>query len=166
MVTPVQVANTFVGRFGDGTELTHMKLQKLVFFADGWQVGFRGSPLVTERPQVWRYGPVFRSLYNILTGYANKPIKAPVVVNPFTGDTPTIVRDNNNDDSRLIDWIWDKYGRYSAMDLSRETHAVGTPWHTMAARFNFSVPFDLEIPNDVIEPYFRGLAAAEGAVPA
>lgn len=163
MATPIQIANTFITRFGENTDLSHMKLQKLVFFADGWQVGFSGVPLVNERPQVWRYGPVFRSLYNALTGYGNTPIKSAVVVNPFTGSAPIVERNDDND-SRLIDWIWNKYGRYSAMDLSRETHALGTPWHTMAERHNFAVPFNLEIPNEVLEPYFRSLASADGAV--
>lgn len=165
MPTAVQVANTFISRFGaNADDLTHMKLQKLVFFADGWQVGFNGVPLIAgERPQVWRYGPVFRSLYNALTGYGNAPIQAPVVVNPFTRAVPIIEQNDTDNDSRLIDWIWNKYGRYSAMDLSRETHAIGTPWHTMAQRYNFAVPFNLEIPNEVLQPYFRGLATAEGA---
>jgi len=164
MATPIQVANTFISRYGQTDDLTHMKLQKLVFFADGWKVGFNGESLVNERPQVWRYGPVFRSLYNALTGYGNTPIKSAVVVNPFTGNVPIINHNDQDDDSRLIDWIWDKYGRYSAMELSRDTHAMGTPWHTMAQRYNFNVPFNLEIPNEVIQPYFRGLAAAEGAI--
>jgi uncharacterized phage-associated protein len=164
MATPVQVANTFIARFGANADLSHMKLQKLVFFADGWQVGFSGVPLVNERPQVWRYGPVFKSLYNALTGYGNTPIKTPVVVNPFTRAIPIIEQNGADNDSLLIDWIWNKYGRYSAMDLSRETHATGTPWHTMAQRYNFEVPFSLEIPNEVLQPYFRGLATAEGAI--
>lgn len=166
MATPIQVANTFVKRFGEQSELSHMKLQKLVFFADGWKLGLRGCELVAERPQVWRYGPVFKSLYNVLTGYGNTPIRAPVVVNPFTGNAPAIDPDERDDDSRLIDWIWSKYGRYSAMDLSRDTHALGTPWYNMAAKYNFSVPLNLEIPNDVIKSYFRSLAAAEGSVTA
>jgi uncharacterized phage-associated protein len=163
MATPVEVANSFIARFGGSTDLTHMKLQKLVFFADGWQLGFSNLPLVNERPQVWRYGPVFKSLYNALTGYGNTPIKKPVVLNPFTGATPIIEQNDADNDSRLIDWIWNKYGRYSAMDLSRETHAAGTPWQIMAQRYDFAVPLNLEIPNDVLQQYFRGLAAAEGA---
>jgi len=166
MTTPVQVANSFVSRFGSRAELTHMKLQKLVFFADGWKLGLTRLPLVEERPQVWRYGPVFRSLYNILTGRGDSPITAPVVVNPVTGDVPLIAPDAQNEDSRLIDWIWLRYGAFSELDLSRAAHATGTPWHQMAARYDFAVPFNLEIPNDVLETYFRGLAITEGAIAA
>src|SRR5271170_5786610 len=58
--TPLQVANTFVIRHGEQSRgLDHMKLQKLDYFVHGWWLAYHQERLLTERPQVWKYGPVF-----------------------------------------------------------------------------------------------------------
>ncbi len=165
MTTPLQVSNAFVERYGQESFLTHMKLQKLVFYANGWNLGVTNQALVDERPQVWRYGPVFRTLYNAMTGYGNQRIEQPLRSNPFSNEVPTIARDDSYD-SRLIDWIWQRYGGYSALALSDQTHAPGTPWRTIAERHNFAVPFNTDMPDDLVQAYFAQLARDEGIVAA
>lgn len=158
---PIVVANSFIERFGTDNNISHMKLQKLVFFANGWQLAVTRKPLVDERSQVWRYGPIFRSLYSRLTGRGNNPIKLPVTIGPFDTVAESIPN-NNSDVSNLINWIWDKYGSISAERLSGMTHEPGTPWYTIAKKHNFSVPAHMEIDDDLVEEYFRGVARTEG----
>ena len=62
--TPLALANTFVARYGATRTLDHMKLQKLAFYTYGWWLAYNPNPILTEAPQVWKYGPVFGSLYN------------------------------------------------------------------------------------------------------
>lgn len=157
--SPIAVANTFVSRYGSVEEITHMKLQKLVFFAHGWFLALKGSPLVNEQPQVWRYGPVFRSLYSRLTGRRNNRIESPVSAGPFNEFEK--IPDTETDSIKLIDWIWDKYGHLTAEMLSNLTHEDGTPWHTMASKYNFSVPPYLDMENELVQEYFSKLAEKE-----
>ena len=157
----IDLANLFLDRFGRESALTHMKLQKLVFFADGWNAGFKGSRLLEEAPEVWRYGPVYHSLYNALSGRGNNAVHGLIKATPFTDP---VINPGNDDISKLVDWIWGKYGQISAVRLSDMTHAIGTPWHTMAVRHNFKVPFNLQIPDDVMREYFRKLAHEEGLI--
>jgi uncharacterized phage-associated protein len=154
----IDLANLFVARFGKSNALTHMKLQKLVFFADGWNAGFKGERLLKEAPEVWRYGPVYHSLYNALSGRGNSAVAELIKATPFTDP---VLEKASDDVSKLVDWIWGRYGQISAVRLSDMTHANGSPWHTMAVRYNFKVPFHLEIPDDVMQIYFNLLAKEE-----
>lgn len=164
MTTPLEVSNAFIERYGRDSYLTHMKLQKLVFYANGWNLGVTNAPLVDERAQVWRYGPVFRSLYNTLTGYGNQRIELPARQNPFSAVAPTVPV-TGAADSHLIDWIWQRYGAYSATALSDQTHALGTPWRIIAEQHNFTVPFNTDMPDELVKSYFKGLARSEGIIP-
>src|SRR5436309_2096397 len=75
---PMALANNLIRRFGYQRGITHMKLQKLVYYAHGWWLAYRfPEQLLTERPEVWRHGPVFPSMYMALRGFGNRPITFP-----------------------------------------------------------------------------------------
>ena len=60
---PEGVANAFLKKSQkDGTIITQMKLQKLVYIAHGWMLGLSGKPLVNQEPEAWERGPVFPQL--------------------------------------------------------------------------------------------------------
>jgi len=59
------VANYFLDLgLRESIPITPLKLQKLVYFAHGWYLGFTGEPLLNEGIQAWEYGPVIPSLYH------------------------------------------------------------------------------------------------------
>ncbi len=160
-MTAARLANMFIERGGSTSDLTHMKLQKLIFYADGWYSAFHDTKMVSESPQVWRYGPVYQSLYNLLSGRRNDPIRSLVTVSPFEPiNEPSLPEDA----ATVVKWIFERYGSYSAVRLSDMTHAPGTPWHSIAVQYGFNVPFNLEIPDDLIQSYFKGLAREEGLI--
>jgi len=52
------------------SELTDIQIQKLVYYAYSWyMVKNKGKKLFEERPQAWRHGPVFRSLFDNMKDY-------------------------------------------------------------------------------------------------
>ena len=154
----VQVANQLLAAHGD---VSHMKLQKLLYYANGWWLATHGEPLLNEPPQVWRYGPVFRGLYGIFARFGHSSIGTPVSPGPFPNGVNLVEGDNGNV-TPFLDWIWQEHGHKTAGQLSDETHALGTPWRQIAEKHNFRVP-----PNTVIEPeldydYFANLAKVRG----
>ena len=46
-----------------------MKLQKLAYYAHGWNLGLTGEPLLDEQIQAWSYGPVVFSVYKAFQEY-------------------------------------------------------------------------------------------------
>lgn len=140
-----------------------MKLQKLLYYANGWWLATEGEPLLNENPQVWRYGPVFRWLYSSLSGFGHGNIGGPVSPGPFAGGKPTLEGEEGADRVRaLLEWIWNEHGHKTAIQLSDETHAPGTPWRKIAEKYNFRVPTNKEIPPSEDWAYFSNLARIRG----
>lgn len=157
----LNVANELLTLHGD---VSHMKLQKLLYYANGWWLATEGAPLLNEPPEVWRFGPVFRWLYSSLSRFGHSNIGGPVPVGPFGGGECPVLEGQADADRvrRLLEWVWQEYGGKSAIQLSEDTHAPGTPWRQIAERHNFRVPQSTPIPAKLDWEYFSKLAQARG----
>ena len=155
-----KVANELLASHGD---VSHMKLQKLLYYANGWWLATTGGRLLNENPQVWRYGPVYNWLYKSLSRFGHQDIGGPIKGNPFADAHESL--GNSDEEQRvkkLLDWIWDQHGSKSAIQLSNETHPVGTPWRKIAKKYNIRVPNDVDISPERDWAYFAKLAAQQG----
>ncbi|MGR3248551.1 MAG: Panacea domain-containing protein [Paracoccus sp. (in: a-proteobacteria)] len=158
---PVQLANTFIERYGQTADIDHMKLQKLMYYAYGWWLALRDTPLISAKPQVWKLGPVFRPVYSAFASHRGEPIKDLKKVDPFS---PPYTIPVESEGAKVVDWIWDRYGHYTGIELSEKTHEVGTPWHNKVKELNFVVPKFLELDDAEIRPYFYDLGVKEGFI--
>lgn len=158
---PIVVANTFLAQHAaPGRGIDHLKLQKLVYCSYGWWLTTdeQVTPLCTEPPQVWPYGPVFASLYRQLRLFGSDPIEGPVSPGPF--QEAQFVDSDDDQVRHLIDWVWSRYGRLSSFYLSELTHKSGTPWQLTAQKYNYRVPEGLPVPDDLIRKEFLSLLSA------
>lgn len=157
------VANEFLHLAKDeGRGVTPMQLLKLVYFAHGWYLALADVPLVDERVQAWKYGPVIPSVYHEFKSFGNEPI------NEFATEWKTVQKDGrlgfkveepripdcDEAPRNLIRRVWEVYKRYSAIQLSRMTHEPGTPWAETANREIKGTTID----DQKIKEYFLGLA--------
>jgi uncharacterized phage-associated protein len=155
--TPLAVANSFIIQHGaDGGGIEHMKLQKLLFFAYGWWLVRHDSPLLGAKPEVWRYGPVFSSVYWHFNRFGDQPIPEPLPANPFSSEIPKVPI-SDAETVLAIQKIWENYGGFDSFALSDMTHKVGTPWQRVAAEHNYRVPQNLEIDDAITKSYFSRL---------
>lgn len=150
--TPLALANTFLRKHGDEGGIEHMKLQKLCFYAYGWWLVDHDKPLLVEGPEVWKFGPVFSSLYSVLSMHGRRPITKPVKL-AFSSTLKLIPKDDE-EARELVEMVWDRYGERSSFDLSEETHKAGTPWQVEAEKYQYKVPMNHRIPDKLIKQYF------------
>ncbi|MEB0076823.1 DUF4065 domain-containing protein [Pseudomonas sp. CCI3.2] len=130
------VANAFIeqGLRGKIPNLTPMKLQKLLFFAQSWHLRKKGesTPFFDDNFARWKYGPVIPSLYHELKTYGSRPVTS-TLSNVDIDDceivlvTPSIPS-SDAAAHELVDQIISKYGRLSGTQLSYLTHEKGTAW--------------------------------------
>ena len=99
-----------------GEEITHLKLQKLVYYSQAWFLALHNKRLFNDRFEAWIHGPVVRSLYHRFKDYSWKPIVEEV-------DCP--IFSNEIDDH--IKEVLDAYGELTAEDLEYIVHRE-TPW--------------------------------------
>jgi len=157
------VANDFLKIASDNASpLTSMKLQKLVYFSHGWSLALAGDPLIFNRIEAWDYGPVIPDLYQDFKRYGNEPIAKPVqewtirdrkivLITPTVENCP---RDPERIGAqKIIERVWQQYGKFTAARLSNATHAEGTPW----AQVYKPGQRNILIPNTIIKAYFETL---------
>jgi uncharacterized phage-associated protein len=157
----LSIANEFIRRAAARNKhLTHMQVQKLVFFAHGFQLAMDKGPLIEESFEAWQFGPVVRRLYDALKRHGSKPIPRPI---RWGDDTPFASDDDGEafepldaDDDQLINVVFAKFGHLQAFQLSALTHAPGTPWEKV---YDQSEP-NRVIPDEEIRSYFVNLVHA------
>lgn len=123
--------------------LSNLKLQKLLYYAQGHHLGKYRSPLFDDAIEAWAHGPVVPTVYHEFKAYGNAAI-----------DVDTVVDDGFNwDDYRdvedLLQRIWNTYGQYEAWALRDRTHREG-PWKTT---FEHDVKH-LVISHDALRDFF------------
>jgi uncharacterized phage-associated protein len=115
----------------DGQCIEPMKIQKLVYFAHGWNLAIFSEPLIEDKIEAWRWGPVIPALYHSFKEFGSGPItRAAVDWNWDHFVEPSIDRkeEGAKRSISLIERIWLEYGRFTGIKLSNMTHEPGTPW--------------------------------------
>lgn len=156
--SPLAIANNFIDQFGKEAGIEHMKLQKLVYNSYGWWLSINGLDeprLTNEGPEIWKHGPVFNSLYQVLKVFGRAPITSAQSSDPFV--EPENVDADDEHVKTFVQWIWSRYGHLSSFALSEMTHKPGTPWHRVAKENNFRIAFNTQIPDQYIIEEFNGL---------
>lgn len=120
----------------DNSYITNMKLQKLLYYAQGAFLSLKGTPLFKEKVQAWQYGPVVPEVYNQYKSYSS---------NEIDRYAPLESGEIEQADELLLNCIYGLYGGYTAIELSQQTHRE-TPWKQTK---QFS-----EIDNELIKDFF------------
>lgn len=129
------VANAFVERAEQGCipNLTPMKLQKLLYFAQAWHLkGTGGLPVLDDNFARWQYGPVIPAIYHEFKAYGDRPITGKATTLSANGDgfavNIPIIPANDHSAWGLVDAIINRYGAIDAPVLSNMTHLPGSAW--------------------------------------
>lgn len=132
------IANFLIYLMTDScNDLTNMKLNKLLYFAQGHYLQLYSKSLFYDSIEAWPHGPVIKSVYSRYKNFSRKPIKE--------YDESKITRIEDSDKSFLVD-LASRYGGYSAATLRNITHKPDAPWD--------GVPEGKEIPIQKIKAYF------------
>lgn len=137
-----QIANWFVQRaVRDGKRLSIMQLLKLVYISHGWYLEMSGAPLIRNKIEAWKHGPVIPDVYRAFRGQ-DINVSTPV---------PGFPELNNAYAENILEQIYKNYGSLHAFQLSDLTHEAGGPWDTASRRFGYFAP----ITNDLILAHYR-----------
>ena len=117
--TVFEVANYFLKMVDreSGSSITHLKLQKLVYYAQAWHLVFAGKTMFDSRIEAWVHGPVCPELYVKYkeSSYENLPEPR----DPLYPFSPEQVE--------TLDEVWQCYGDYDGKYLEELTHQE-VPW--------------------------------------
>jgi uncharacterized phage-associated protein len=99
-----------------GDSITHLKLQKLIYYCQAWSLALLGRPLFEEDFEAWSHGPVVKSVYDQFKENRWNALPIPEICPEFDGET-----------EELLTSIYKIYADKSAKSLENLTHAED-PW--------------------------------------
>ena len=135
-----QIADWFIARAirdvneNGGEYMSHLKLQKLLYFAQGCYSAMEGQPLFAEKIYNWAHGPVVADLYQQFKSYKDGGITR---CRSVTIDKHT---------EAILEEVYQVFGQYSAWALREITHKQD-PWK--------KTKLNDEIPLSMITKYFK-----------
>ena len=146
-----------------GKSVSPMKLQKLLYFAQGFWLAQTGEVLVDEPLEAWLHGPVFPAVYHAFEPFGSSPISAPAChVDVQTGCLmPVPVPKGPVMD--FLTALMDTFGEKTAFDLSRLARLSGGPW--AQARLGSTRVFGEEIHMESMQAFFEEWGSGAGVAP-
>lgn len=129
--------------------LGEVKLHKLLYYCQGWHLGWTGSPLFHEGIEAWANGPVVADLWRF---------------RKYGGEAPT-PRDLDAAMLGTVGYVTSRYGAFSGADLIRLTHTED-PWRDATELSGPDERCDEPIEQKALRVFFEKQAASSLVAPA
>ena len=164
MLTAFDVAEFFLSPIDEEEResITHLKLQKLLYYAQGYSLALLGRPMFADKLENWQHGPVVASVYARYKSYGSRSLP------PACAELEKF----QDEELAVLHRVRREKGQYSAWKLRDDTHSE-TPWlstrhgeeigiETMRDYFCRILPhpdfnFDLERMKEAVEGDFRSI---------
>lgn len=119
-LTCFDVANYFLSLPNEdiGDSISNLKLQKLVYYSQGFSLALYDKPLFAEHLKAWEHGPVAPTLYAKYKPLGATPIPIPEDIDFSKYDEQT---------KGLLNEVYEEYGQFSAWKLCEMSHEE-EPW--------------------------------------
>ena len=137
MPSASQVAKLLLG-LADDELVSNCHLQMLLYYAQGFHLAIRGTPLYPEPIEAWEQGPVVPAVWEEYRGVGASAIPpfGDIDLDAFTAREADVVKE-----------VYAVYGQFSAWKLRNTTHEEA-PWS--------STPRDAVISHQQLADYFVG----------
>jgi uncharacterized phage-associated protein len=137
---------------------SQLKLQKLVYYSEGWHLAYFEHPLIDEDFEAWVHGPVVRSLWDHYKGRGN-------YFTDFHLTTDYAARIKNYfrqllrpEQLELIGDVLKEYGDKSAYHLESLSHAEA-PWREARNGRPHSEHSEAVISKETMKKYYQSILA-------
>lgn len=101
-----------------GELMTNMKLQKMLYYQQGFHLAYFGTSLFEDEIEAWMYGPVVPKVYNSYRQFGKECL---------VGDKENVLSLQEEQEEALFAEVMKVYGKYSAIGLMEMTHEE-MPW--------------------------------------
>lgn len=132
-----------------GGHVSTMKLQKLVYYSQAWNLVWDEKPLFNARIEAWANGPVTRELYGKHRG------EFTANVNMFPGDSDRLTAD----EKETIDTVLGAYGHLSGQQLSDLSHSE-RPWREARKDVADGASSTNEVSQEVMQDFYSAMQSA------
>ena len=148
-----------------GGMLTPLQVIKLVYISHGYTLAVCDRPLVPDKVEAWRYGPVIPSIYNTLKKYGGDPVPSSVYCGTMAGTDATEKQKEFLTSiipykaKAVLDRVLKMYGKLTGIELMKLTHKKGSPWSTYYKKGVRRIV----IPNRAIKKHYEELLSSDNS---
>lgn len=133
------------------TDITPLKMQKLLYFVHADYLIRTKLPLVKETFEAWSYGPVIPSIYEEFRIFSREKITSKAsIFNPKTRSKTIPVLLLCPEDESILRGIFGLYIGVDAGLLSALSHRPDGPWDQALKKFNAHQNINRSISNELI----------------
>ena len=144
-----KVAEYLISKSVPGTEwaMTHLKLQKLMYYVQSFHLALADDKLFIGRIEAWVHGPVCPDLYREYSNYGAGEISPSTCIDFSEFD---------NNQKVIIDSVWKAYGHLSGAHLETLTHRED-PWNEARKKAGVSYwqACNEEITDESMKKYYK-----------
>jgi len=111
----IQVANWLIEKSNNtdnGDLMTNLKLQKLLYYLQGYYLAVFDKPLFDDEIEAWQYGPVVPDVYYEFNAFGKNALQ------PTDSGTAQFT----NEEEELLNEVFEVYNEFSAVGLMHRTH--------------------------------------------
>ena len=131
--------------------LTHLKLQNLLYTAQGCSLAMNNEVLFEEPIEAWLTDPVISNIYEAFHVFRGNPIMIPVT-EEFTNAVKKI--ENDTKTRELLEFVYNEFAIYTAWQLREMSHDKKAPWYNSERNGEI-------IDNNLIREYFKNEVLAD-----
>jgi len=119
MLSSIELSRVLISQAtSKGIPVCNLKLQKLLYYIQGYHLACTGSPIFSDEIAAWQHGPVVGTAYHAYKEYGYQAIPVIHLAQDIEIDTFQ---------SELIDYVLETYGHQSGWELRNQTHNE-SPW--------------------------------------
>ena len=112
---------------------THLQVQKLVYISHGFMLAIHDRPLFYDDVEAWSHGPTIPSIYGAFERWGSGVIGSTTTSSsPCTPPPSPPPKQFDDEERKVIDSVYENYGKFSGYHLSGITRNAGgeldTPW--------------------------------------
>jgi uncharacterized phage-associated protein len=145
--SPRKIANYFTCTIDReaGDSITHLKLQKMIYYAQAWSMVMLGKTLFDEDFQAWTHGPVLQTIWDDYKEFGIEAIPICVCDHELPEDVTLLLEDIKN-----------VYGEKTGKYLENLTHSE-KPWLEARGNLPLEARSTTPISKDTMLAFYKEL---------
>jgi len=128
--------------------ISNLKLQKLLYYVQGWSLALYDKPAFVERIEAWVHGPVVPEIFYAYRHFRWNPIEL--------GSETVAIPDS---EVSHVKEVLKVYGSLTATDLESLSHGE-TPWIVARDGYGPNEPANAVISHESMKTYFKSRLVA------
>ena len=149
----------YITAIGSGN-LTPLQILKMTYLSHGYTLAITNEPLISDKVEAWKYGPVIPTVYDALSLYGSDPVDSLHYCCTSLSSTGKIKerieylgKEFKDEEKEVIDCVVELYKDWTGGQLITLMHREGTPWSQHYVKGGVGV----EIPDDSTKAFYKRL---------